>query len=99
MNDTRFNGCGREDALASLTRWHLENDGDNSRRIQQIRRCLRHARETALTPRQQQMVSLYYDRALTMQQIADLLGVCPSTVSRTLQRAHRRLQNALRFLL
>ena len=98
MNDTRFNGPGR-DTLASLARWHQENDEDNSQRLQQVRRCLRRARETALTPRQQQMVALYYDRGLSMQQIADLLGVWPSTVSRTLQRAHRRLQNALGFLL
>ena len=98
MNDTHFNDSNR-DTLASLARWHLENDQDNSQRLGQVRRCLRRARETTLTPRQQQMVALYYDRGLTMQQIADLLDICPSTVSRTLRRAHRRLQNALQFLL
>jgi len=42
-------------------------------------------------------VVLYYDRRLSMRQIARLLGVQPSTVTRTLQRARRRLEHSLRY--
>ena len=98
MKDIRFDDLGRE-RLSSLALWRRETAGDNTDQIQRIRRCLRQARATALTPRQQQMLTLYYDRGLTMVQIAEILGVCPSTVCRTLQRAHRRLQAALRYTL
>lgn len=50
-----------------------------------------------LTPRQKQMVELYYKRQLTMAMIAVQLGVNVSTVSRTLARGRRRLHRSLRF--
>ena len=48
---------------------------------------LRRAREQELTPRQREMLALYYDRGLKMSQIAQKLGVNRSTVSRTVKRA------------
>ena len=51
----------------------------------------------ALTPRQKQVLTLYYDHGLTMGQIALKLSVNPSTVSRTLSRAKRRLYRCLRY--
>ena len=98
MRDIPFDDLGRE-RLSSFALWQRENAEDNTDRIERVRRCLRRARETSLTPRQQQMLELYYDKGLTMQQIADLLDIWPSTVSRTLQRARRRLQAALRYTL
>ena len=50
-----------------------------------------------LTPRQQQVLTLYYDRRLTIPQIAGQLGVNRSTVSRTLRRARERLYRYLRY--
>ena len=52
-----------------------------------------------LTPRQQEMVFLYYDRGLKMSQIAHVLGVNCSTVSRTVKRAKQRLYRCLRYAL
>ena len=55
--------------------------------------------EQELTPRQREMVFLYYDRGLKMSQIAQKLGVNRSTVSRTVKRAKQRLYRCLRYAL
>lgn len=98
MKDTRSDGRSRE-SLGSLMVWQRENAGDNSLQMERIRRNLHRALEAELTPRQRQMVALYYDQGLTMAEIGKLLEVQPSTVCRTLQRAMRRLQNSLRYAL
>ncbi|MDO4815215.1 MAG: sigma-70 family RNA polymerase sigma factor [Bacillota bacterium] len=50
----------------------------------------------ALTPRQRQLVQMYYLRQMPMQTIACELGVAPSTVCRTLARARKRLEQCLK---
>ncbi len=53
------------------------------------------AMEEELTPRQRQMVRMYYIDQKTMETIAGELGVTTSTVSRTLARG--RLRRCLRY--
>jgi len=96
MKDTRFDDRGSEQ-LSSLALWRRETAEDNSLQMERVRRNLKTAREKELTPRQREIVALYYDRGLSMRQIARLLGVQPSTVTRTLQRARRRLEHSLRY--
>ena len=50
-----------------------------------------------LTPRQNQMVTLYFVRQMPMRDIAQKLGVNVSTVSRTIARGKTRLRRALRY--
>ncbi len=50
-----------------------------------------------LTPRQKQMVMMYYVEQRTMPDIAGELGVAVSTVSRTIARGKRRLRRCLRY--
>ncbi len=50
-----------------------------------------------LTPRQRQLVGLYYSQQLTMTEIGRRQGLAVSTVSRTLKRARARLKRALRY--
>ena len=50
-----------------------------------------------LTPRQAQMVQLYYVEQHNMREIGRLLGVNPSTVCRTLQTARKKLRRCLRY--
>ena len=101
MKNTRFD---RFDTRASewigdLTVWNRQNAEDNSERLDRLRRGLRQAREQELTPRQRQMLELYFDRGMNIPQIAEELGLNRSTVSRTLRRAKNRLYRCLRYAL
>ena len=58
----------------------------------QIKFCIQHD----LTPRQRQMMLMYYDKKMTMEQIGRQLGVNRSAVCRTLARARKRLMFLLR---
>lgn len=82
---------------ADLQVWMRENADDNSEQLARLKRNLRRARSLELTPRQQQVLSLYFDQERSVTEIARLLTVNLSTVSRTLQRAKRRLYRCLRY--
>ena len=102
MKNTRFEGtfdARASEWIGDLTVWTRQNAGDNSERLDRLRRGLRRAREQELTPRQRQMVALYYDQGMTIPQIAAELGLNRSTVSRTLRRAKDRLYRCLRYAL
>lgn len=53
--------------------------------------------ENELTPRQRQILIAYYFQNLNQTQIARELGVCTSTVSRTLHRAEDRVRRCLKY--
>lgn len=55
------------------------------------------ALEEELTPRQRQMIHMYYIDQMLMRDIADALGVNVSTVSRTIARGRNRLRRCLRY--
>ena len=82
-----------------MTVWMRDHAEDNSDQLERLRRNLRRAREQELTPRQREVLALYYDRGLNMPQIARKLGVNRSTVSRTVKRAKERLYRCLRYAL
>ena len=96
MRDTRFDSRSSE-WIGDLAVWKRQNEPDNAEQLERLRRNLRQAREQELTPRQRQVVALYYDRGLTIPQIAGQLGVNRSTVSRTLRRARARLFRFLQY--
>ena len=98
MRDTRFDARSSE-WIGDMTVWLRDHAEDNSEQLERLRRNLRQAREQELTPRQRQVVALYYDRGLTIPQIAGQLGVNRSTVSRTVKRAKQRLYRCLRYAL
>lgn len=63
----------------------------------QVARLIADALDRELTPRQKQMVTMYYLEQHTMREIAARLGVNPSTVTRTLQIARAKLNAALGY--
>ena len=69
------------------------NSGEHSR----LKRNLLKAIREELTPRQREVLTLYYAGGKSAHEIAELLEVCPSTVFRTLKRARQRLFRCLRF--
>ena len=70
---------------------------DNSSARSRLIRNMRIAISSELTPRQMEMVKMYYIDNLTMVQMADYLGVNKSTVSRTLKRSRDRLRRCLKY--
>ena len=98
MNNTPFDTRSSE-WIGDLTVWERENGEDNAVRLERLRRNLRKVREKELTPCQKQVLELYYDRHLSVTQIARRLDVNPSTVSRTLKRAEKRLRRYLQYAL
>ena len=98
MKDTRFNSRSSE-WLGDMTVWLRENAEDNKEQMDRLYRNLRKARKLELTPRQQHMLELYFDENMKVGQIAEMLHVNPSTVSRTLRRAKERLRRCLQYTL
>ena len=83
--------------LGDMTIWERDNSEDNSEQLARLRRNMRLIRERELTPRQQEMLHLYYDLGLSIPQIAREKGLNKSTVSRTLARGRERLKRYLQY--
>ena len=79
--------------------WLRDNADDNSQRLERLYRNLRQVRAQELTPRQQEILELYYEQHLSGREIARRLGVNSSTVSRTLRRAREKLRRYLQYAL
>jgi DNA-directed RNA polymerase specialized sigma24 family protein len=58
---------------------------------------LRNALKNDLTPKQRKLIKMYYMDQMTMQDIADELGVNISSVSRVLKRARKTLNASLSY--
>ena len=82
---------------AGLEFWLHTQAGDNSERRRRLLRNLPKAVAAELTPRQRQMVRMYYTDQMRMQDIADALGVTVSSVSRTIKRGRVKLKRCLRY--
>ena len=96
MKNTPFDTRSSE-WMGDYQLWQMATRPDNSDRLNRLRKNLRLAREQELTPRQRQMLTLYFDENKTMPQIAAELGVNCSTVSRTIRRARQRLHRCLQY--
>lgn len=98
MNDTPYNNLNPDLAL-DMAAWIQSTAGDNRAQLERLHRTLRKARETELTECQKRVLALYYDEGMAIKDIAAELDVAPSTVSRTLRRAHSRLRRCLKYAL
>ena len=85
--------------LAGLQLWQKTHSGDNSERLDRLAHYLPLAVTEELTPRQKQLVEMYYYDGKNITAIAQELAVNKSTVTRTLQRARDRLRRSLRYAL
>ena len=80
-----------------LLEWMRQNAETNEESTRRLLKNLTAAIQTELTPRQQHVLQLYLSEALPNNVIARRLGVCSSTVTRTRQRALRRLYKVLQW--
>ena len=85
--------------MGDLAAWERENGEDNSEQLERLRRNLRRVRSAELTPRQAQLLHLYYDLGYSMSGIAGELGIDKSTVSRTISRGRERLKRYVQYSL
>lgn len=70
---------------------------DNTQLQRELRHLVLRVMRDSLTPRQQQMLGLFFFQQKNTVEIAELLGVNKSTVSRTLNRGMNNLHRALRY--
>lgn len=96
MRSTPFNRRNNE-FEGDMAAYLRETAEDNEVAIYRLKRNLRLARRQELTVRQAQILALYYDEEMTMDQIAQLLDINKSTVSRTVNRAQQKLKRCLRY--
>lgn len=95
MNDTAYDLLD----LVSLQQWQKSQSDDNRQRLERLTHYLPVAVTEELTPRQRQLLYMFYYDGKTVTEISRELAVNKSTVSRTLRRAQDRLRKFLRFAL
>ena len=82
-----------------LTVWLRSQAGTNDEALERLRKNLTAVIRDELTPKQQEVLQLYYFEGLRMKDIAERLKVNRSTVSRNLMRAQRKLAKYLKYSL
>ena len=95
MPDTRYRKGGAY--AADMAVYARAMASDNSAQMSRVKRNLLRALREDVTPRQREMLLLYYGEQLNMRQIGTRLGVDKSTVSRSLKRGERRLRRCVRY--
>lgn len=85
------------DELMELRHWRSAEGDEPSEKLARLMAHLPRAIEEELTARQRQIVHLHFYDGLSVTQIAQKLGVRPSTVTRSLQRSARKLQHILLY--
>ena len=83
--------------MGDLAAWERENGEDNSEQLERLRRNMRRIRQRELTPRQAEMIHLYYDLGMSVPRIAQEQGIHKSSVSRTLARGREKLKRYLQY--
>lgn len=71
--------------------------GSNERRLNEVKVALRRVIAEQLTDRQREVAVLYFYKKLNIPQIAELLRVNKSTVSRTLARALKHINDHMKY--
>lgn len=83
--------------IGDMTVWKRLTDPTNEEQMSRLKRNLQFAMEEELTPRQREMMVMNVFQNKNVSEIASELNINVSTVSRTLTRAKKRLQRALRY--
>ncbi len=98
MRNTPYSIRNNE-VYGDMAAWLRANAEDNESDVRRLKRNLRLAREEELTPRQRQLMQMRFEQNMSVSEIAEVLGLDKSTVSRTITRAKQRLYKCLRYCL
>lgn len=71
--------------------------GTNENKLNQMKHVLYVALNSELTSRQRECLELYYYKDMKMCEIASFLSVAPSTVTRHIKAAERKLKNLAKY--
>lgn len=71
----------------------------NSEQIRKVKSAMMKVIKNELTPRQRETIALYYYKEMGVSEIADKLGLAPSTVSRTIKRARDNIYKFLKYMM
>ena len=74
-----------------------EEAESNSGLIEKVKCTMAKVIKNELTPRQREIIVLYYYKGFGVSEIADKLDLAPSTVSRTIKRARDRIYKFLKY--
>ena len=93
MQEKKLNMFAKQEEYMALRQYVKLVESGRRGTTAAVRQALAHE----LTPRQMQLVHMYYIEQMQMQDIADELGLHISTVSRTIKRGRERLKTSLRY--
>ena len=93
MQEKKLNMFAKQEEYMALRQYVKLVESGRRGTTAAVRQALAHE----LTPRQRQLVHMYYIEQMQMQDIADELGLHISTVSRTIKRGRERLKTSLRY--
>lgn len=74
-----------------------EDAETNSELTAKVKKTMAKIIKNDLTPRQREIIMLYYYSGLGVSEIADTLEIAPSTVSRTIKRARDKIYKYLKY--
>ena len=74
-----------------------DTESDNSEKHRLMLKILRKVISEELTERQREVITLYYFDRANIPQIAEMLGVNRSTVSRTISRGRRNIMEKMKY--
>lgn len=74
-----------------------EVESNNSEKHRMMIKIMRDIIENELSERQRQMICLYYYSRMNIPEIAEMLGVNRSTVSRTISRGRRNIMEKMKY--
>ena len=74
-------------------------ESSNSEKHRLMLKILRKVIAEELTERQREMITLYYFDKANIPQIAEMLGVNRSTVSRTISRGRRNIMEKMKYFI
>ena len=95
MPDIRYRRGGA--FAADMARFAQAMAEDNSEQLSFVKRNLVRALREDVTPRQREVLLLYYGQRLNTREIGERLGVSGSSVARTIKRGEARLRRCLRY--
>lgn len=76
-----------------------DTESSNSEKHRLMLKILRKVIAEELTERQREMITLYYFDKANIPQIAEMLGVNRSTVSRTISRGRRNIMEKMKYFI